>query len=230
MGLCGVYGSGARGESGAIYLLTDSPTVSERYIADALTSRGFNTVIVNISETPLHRIPGVAFLRIKNPYAAVVYGSLAEHSINPPSGIIAALNRLSWLPKFGPPYAVVLSDFSVEKVEIERPWVLLTAWKLALDGSVTSVEGAKSVIEHRMYMRNPLAKVSVVIPKPHRLVSIFATIKHASGLAEDILSHLGLFYAKITLGDYGGKLYVVDIDPVPPLETKEEAALVAELI
>jgi hypothetical protein len=187
-------------------------------------------VILNVSETPVHRLPGVAYLRVRNPYAAAVYGALAPRSINPPDAVLAALNRLAWLPKFGPPFAVVSSDFSVEKVELERPWLLLTAWRVGLDGSVTSVEGAKSVVEHRMYMRNPLAKVSVVVPKPHRLVPVFATAKNASGLVAEVLRSLGLLYARVTLGDYGGRFYVLDVDPVPAIETREEAAAVAELV
>jgi len=101
----GGSGSGARGESGAIYVVADSPTVSEKYIADALASRGLNPVVLNVSETPVHRLPGVAFLRVRNPYAAAVYGALAPRSINPPDAVLAALNRLAWLPKFGPPFA-----------------------------------------------------------------------------------------------------------------------------
>ncbi len=167
---------------------------------------------------------------MRNPYAAAVYGALAPRSINPPNAVLAALNRLVWLPKFGPPFAVVSSDFSVEKVELERPWLLMTAWRVGLDGSVTSVEGAKSVVEHRMYMRNPLAKVSVVVPKPHRLVPVFVTAKDATGVAAEVLQELGLLYAKIVLGDYGGRLYVLDVDPVPPVETKQEAYAVAELV
>jgi hypothetical protein len=195
-----------------------------------LASRGLKAVVINISETPVHRLAGVVFLRVRNPYAAPVYGVLASRSINPPEAVYAALNRLVWLPKFGPPYAVVSSDFSVEKVEVERPWLLLTAWRLGLDGVVTSVEGAKSVVEHRMYMRNPLAKVSVIVPKPHRAVSVFATAKTATGVVADVLRELGLLYARVMLGDYGGRFYVVDVDPVPPVETKEEAASLAELV
>ncbi len=167
---------------------------------------------------------------MRNPYAAAVYGALAPRSINPPDAVLAALNRLVWLPKFGPPFAVVSSDFSVEKVELERPWLLMTAWRVGLDGSVTSMEGAKSVVEHRIYMRNPLAKVSVIVPKPHRLVPVFATAKDATGVAAEVLRSLGLLYARVTLGDYGGTLYVLDVDPVPPIETREEAAAVAELL
>lgn len=224
------HGSGARGESGAIYVVTDSPTVSEKYIVDALTSRGRKAEIINISETPIHVIHGVAVIRVQNPYAAVAYASLVEKSVNSAQSIYAALNRLSWIPKFGPPYAVVSADVAVEKVELEKPWMLLTAWRLGLDGAVTSVEGAKSVLEHRLYMRNPLAKTSVLIPKPHRTVTIYATEERAEGLAAEVLRHLGLKYARVTLGDYGGRFYVVDVDPVPPIENREEAELLAEVL
>lgn len=166
---------------------------------------------------------------MRNPYAAVL-GALAPRSINPPNAVLAALNRLVWLPKFGPPFTVVSSDFSVEKVEVEKPWLLMTAWRLGLDGPVTSVEGAKSVVEHRLYMRNPLAKMSVVVPRPRRLASVFATVKTATGLVAEVLQELGLLYAEVTLGDYGGRLYVLDVDPVPPVETREEATALAELI
>jgi len=159
----------------------------------------------------------------------VAYGALAERSINPPAAIASALNRLSWLPRFGPPHAVVSSDFAVEKVEVEKPWLLMTAWRLDIDGVVTSVEGAKSVLEHRLYMRNPLARVSVVVPKPQRTYAVFATAKAGEGVAKEVLKHLGLFYAKVTLGEYGREVYVLDVDPIPPLD-KGEAALVAELV
>jgi len=32
------------------------------------------------------------------------------------------------------------------------------------------------------------------------------------------------------LGDYGGRFYVLDVDPVPAIETREEATAVAELV
>lgn len=169
-------------------------------------------------------------LRINNPYAAIAYGQIAERSINPPEAIYAAVNRLVWLPKFGPPHVVVSSDASVEKVELERPWMLLTAWRLGLDGPVTSVEGAKSVLEHRSFMRTPLSKVSIVIPKPERTVTVFATAKNATGIAADVLRYLGLLYGKLTIGDYGGKFYVIDVDPVPQLESREEVKELAEVI
>jgi len=187
-------------------------------------------VVLNVSETPVYGLNGTVLLRVGNPYAAAVYGAMSTQSINPYGAVLSALNRLTWLPKFGPPFAVVSSDFSVEKVEVERPWLLMTAWRLGLDGVVTSVEGAKSVVEHRMYMRNPLAKVSVVVPRPRRLVTVFATVKNAEGLAAEVLRELGLLYARVTFGDYGGRLYVIDVDPVPPVETREEAAAVAELV
>lgn len=211
-------------------MVSDSPAVFEKYIVDALTSRGLKARIVNISEVPVYKIQGVVVNRVKNPYAAVVYGLLAERSINPPGAIASALNRLTWLPKYGPPFAVVSTDYSVEKIEIERPWLLLTAWRLELDGVVTSVEGGKSVVEHRMYMKNPLAKVSLAIPKPSRSFSIFATVNSADGVALSVLRELGLLYAKLTIGEYGGRHYVIDIDPVPPVETREEAMAVAELV
>ncbi|ACB40755.1 conserved hypothetical protein [Pyrobaculum neutrophilum V24Sta] len=187
-------------------------------------------MVVNVSEVPIHKISGLALLRIRNPYAAVVYGSLADRSVNPVGSISAALNRLVWMPKFGPPYAVVSSDVAVEKVEIEKPWLLLTAWRLGLDGGVTSVEGGKSVVEHRIYMRNPLAKVTIVVPKPARSESVFATVKNATGEAAEVLKYLGLMYARITFGEYGGRKYVIDVDPVPELENREEARQVAELL
>ncbi|MGB9704259.1 MAG: hypothetical protein ACPL3C_02325 [Pyrobaculum sp.] len=165
-----------------------------------------------------------------NPYTAAIYGQVAKRSINPPPAIYAALNRLNWIPKYGPPYALVSTDHTVEKVELERPWLLLTAWRLDLDGPVTSVEGAKSVIEHRMYMRNPLSKVTIVIPKPHSTVKIFATAKTATGLVADVLKELGLLYARVTLGSYGSAHYVVDVDPVPAIENREEALALAELV
>jgi len=225
----GVHGLGARGESGAIYILTDSPTVSEKYIVEALSTRGLATTVINVAEMPIYRIRGTAILRMRNPYTAVAYGVLAERSINPPAAIASALNRLGWLPKFGPPHAVVSSDFAVEKVEVEKPWLLMTAWRLDIDGFVTSVEGAKSVLEHRFYMRNPLARVSVVVPKPQRTYTVFATAKAGEGVAKEVLKHLGLLYAKVTLGEYGREVYVLDVDPIPPLD-KREAVLVAELV
>ncbi|MEZ0319120.1 MAG: hypothetical protein ABWK05_03880 [Pyrobaculum sp.] len=224
------HGPGTRGESGAIYIVTDSSTISEKYIADALASRGRKAEIINISEMPIHAIYGLVIIRIQNPYTAVAYASLVEKSINSAQSIYAALNRLTWIPKFGPPYAVVSADVAVEKVELEKPWMLLTAWRLGLDGAVTSVEGAKSVLEHRLYMRNPLAKASVLIPRPRRTVTIYATEKNAEGLAAEVLRFLGLKYARVTLGDYGGRFYVVDVDPVPPIENRQEAELLAEAI
>lgn len=79
-------------------------------------------------------------------------------------------------------------------------------------------------------MKNPLSKVSLVVPKPHRTISVFATVKNATGLVSEVLSHLGLLYARVVLGDYGGRHFVIDVDPVPRLENKEEALAVAELL
>ncbi|AFA39419.1 hypothetical protein Pogu_1392 [Pyrobaculum oguniense TE7] len=145
-------------------------------------------------------IPGSTVLRLSNPYAAIAYGQIAERSINPPGAIYAAVNRLMWLPKFGPPYAVLSSDTSVEKVELERPWMLLTAWRLGLDGPVTSVEGAKSVLEHRTFMRNPLTKVSVAMPRPELTTAVFATVKTALDIAAEVLRRLGMLYAGVPPG------------------------------
>jgi hypothetical protein len=61
-------------------------------------------------------------------------------------------------------------------------------------------------------------------------VTVFATVKNAEGLAAEVLKELGLLYARVTFGDYGGRLYVIDVDPMPPVETREEAAAVAELV
>ncbi len=177
----------------------------------------------------MRQIPGLTLLRTRNPYLAIVYGSMSAVVLNQPHAILSALNRLSWMQKFGPPYAVVSSDHTVEKVELERPWVTMTAWRLGLDGVVTSVEGAKSVVEHRLYMRNPLAKVSVLVPKPRETVYAFATVKTADGVVGELLRYLGLHYAGVTLGRYGGEMRVIDVDPVPPL-SREEAELVVELL
>jgi len=187
-------------------------------------------VTLNVTEMPVRSIPGTAVVRIRNPYVAAAYGLLAKRSINPPVASLLAVNRLSWLPKFGPPYAVVCADASLEKVDMRGPWLLLTAWRLNLDGPVTSMEGAKSVLEHRAYMRNPLARVTVIAPRPSRMLSVFATINSARGLVADALSHLGLLYARVTLGDYNGDMRVIDIDPVPPVESREEAELIAGLV
>lgn len=91
----GWHGSGARGGSGAIYVVTDSPTVYDKVIVDALSSKGKRASILNVSETPVYKIRGTALLRLGNPYAAVIYGQVSEASINPPEAISSALNRLA---------------------------------------------------------------------------------------------------------------------------------------
>ncbi|MFN3805006.1 MAG: hypothetical protein ACK4SY_08110 [Pyrobaculum sp.] len=185
--------------------------------------------MLNISEVAISGVLDAAVLRTRNPYLAVAYGSMARRVVNPPTSIISALNRAYWIQRFGPPHAIISSDAIVEKVEVERPWLLLTAWRLGLDGVVTSVEGAKSVVEHRMYMKNPLARASIVVPRPRGVKTVFATARNAVGVVADLLAYLELQYARVTLGDYGERWYVIDVDPVPPLD-REEALLLAELL
>ncbi|MFN7105254.1 MAG: hypothetical protein ACK4M3_01505 [Pyrobaculum sp.] len=185
--------------------------------------------MLNISEVAIGGGLDAAVLRTRNPYLAVVYGSVAKRVVNSPASIISALNRAYWIQRFGPPHAVISSDAAVEKIDVAQPWLLLTAWRLGLDGVVTSVEGAKSVVEHRTYMKNPLAKASIIVPRPRGVKTVFATAKNARGIVADLLAYLELQYARVTLGDYGDRWYVIDVDPVPPLG-REEALLLAEVI
>lgn len=196
-------------------------------MAKFLASNGFSVEILDVSESPA--APGAAaFIRTKNRYLGIAYASLFPNAINPSHAIANALNRLHWLPKLGPPFAVFSGEDAVVKVEFGPPWLLATAWRLGLDGVVTSLEGAKSVVEHRSYMRNPLAKATIAMPKPREIKRTFAIAGAADGLTDEALRALGLKYAEVAVGVYDFGEYVVDVDPIPELD-EARARLLAEL-
>lgn len=170
---------------------------------------------------------GSIFIRTRNQYLGAAYASLFRKAINQSHAIYNALNRLTWLPKFGPPFVVLSSDDAVERVDFKPPWLLATAWRLGLDGIVTSVEGAKSVVEHRNYMRNPLSKISVVMPKPKEVRKVFAAAG-IDGMAGEVLRYLGLKYAEVSIGVYDDGERVVDVDPIPELD-EARAKLLADV-
>ncbi|AEA12760.1 hypothetical protein TUZN_1284 [Thermoproteus uzoniensis 768-20] len=183
--------------------------------------------ILDISQGHVEGGDFTVFIRTKNQYLGAVYASLFRRSINPSYAIYNALNRLYWLPKYGPHFFVFSDEEAVEKVDFKPPWLLATVWRLGLDVSVTSVEGAKSVVEHRNYMRNPLAKGSIAMPKPKEVRKVFA-VSGIDGIAGEVLRSLGLKYAEITLGVYDDGERVIDVDPVPELD-EARARLLAEV-
>jgi hypothetical protein len=197
-------------------------------LAKLLTSRGLSAEILDPSQAPITS-GGLALIRTKNHYLGATYAALFRNAINSAHAIANALNRLYWLPKFGPPFAAISSEDVVEKIELKPPWLLATAWRLGLDSVVTSVEGAKSVIEHRNYMRNPLAKATIVMQKPLEVKRVFAVAGAVDGLAGEALRALGLKYAEVAVGVYGSGEYIVDIDPIPDLD-EARAKLLAELV
>ncbi|MEZ0248503.1 MAG: hypothetical protein ABWJ97_04455 [Thermoproteus sp.] len=224
-GLYGIFGE--NGASGArVLILSDRPELGERLLAKYLSARGLSVEIIDLSQMPAAS-GDVAFIRTKNQYVGAVYSSLFHKSINPAHSIYNALNRLYWLPKFGPPFVAFSNEEAVEKIDFKPPWLLATAWRLGLDGVVTSVEGAKSVVEHRNYMRNPLAKASVVMPKPKDVRKVFVT-PEVDGAVGELVRWLGLKYAEVSLGIYDDGMYVIDVDPIPDLD-ENRAKLLAEV-
>ncbi|MDT7868685.1 MAG: hypothetical protein RQ839_00700 [Thermoproteus sp.] len=182
--------------------------------------------MVDISQGHVEGGDSTVLVRTRNQYLGAVYASLFRRSINPSHAIYNALNRLYWLPKYGPHFFVFSDEEAVEKVDFKPPWLLATVWRLGLDVLVTSVEGAKSVVEHRNYMRNPLAKASVAMPKPRGVRKVFA-VSGMDGIAGEVLRALGLKYAEVALGLYDDGERVVDVDPIPELD-EARARLLAD--
>lgn len=204
--------------------MSDRPELGERLLAKHLSARGLSIDIIDITQAFVEGGDEVVFIRTRNQYLGASYASLFRKAVNQFNAIYNALNRLAWLPKFGPTFVVLSSEDVVEKVDFKPPWLLATAWRLGLDGVVTSVEGAKSVVEHRNYMRNPLSKISVVMPKPKEVRKVFA-VAGLDGLAGEVLRYLGLKYAEVSIGVFDEGERVIDVDPIPELDERRAELL-----
>lgn len=197
-------------------------------MAKFISARGLSAEIVGL-EGGISSPEGLAVIRTRNQYLGATYAAVFRRAVNQAHAIYNALNRLYWLPKFGPPFMAFVEEDAVEKVEFGPPWLLATAWRLGLDSIVTSVEGAKSVVEHRSYMRNPLAKASVVMPKPREVKRVFAVAGMSDGIVDELLRATGLRYAEVALGVYEDGERVIDVDPIPELD-EARARLLAEFL
>ena len=184
---------------------------------------------------PLVDLDGtIVVVRTRNHYVGAAVASVATKSINSYDAIMTSLNRLRLYAMFGTPHMVVYGDNSsidIATSSVKFPVQLYTAWMTGLDVEVDSREGAKSVAEYRHYTRNPMAKLSVLIPVTGRKFRVLATRSQGDAYAMRIVRELGLVYASVEfIEDETGRRYVLSVDPIPNIGNNFEAEIVAEAI
>jgi len=204
-------------------VLVDEVRVDEKYLIDALSKRGVSAKIIDVR---LGEVPegDLALVRTSNPYVGIALAQFFERAINSALGIYRAVNKVLVYRLGGLKIAPICGDSHVEGAVriIGLPAILDTAWRLGLEGPVTSVEGLKSVLEYRVYMRNPLAKLSL-------LVEYYEVVREEFLVEGSILSELGLDYALVKYGRVNGREVVVDVDPVPRLD-RQRAEVLADRV
>ena len=200
---------------GKILVIHDVERVSVGMVKKSLEDQGLEATVINISEEPLNvgvfRDVELAIFISINPYTALGLSRLTKVSINNFDGILNALSIPRLLALQGIDFTVVSGDEAVKKVQISGSTYFNTLWSMELGGFIDSIEGARSVLEYRQYMRNPLVKASVLVNVSGPERKVFATIQ--SPEYGDVLRRLNLQFAELTL--IGST--VVEANPTPDI-------------
>lgn len=210
-----------------LLLLTDSAKLSVAKLTSELAGMGHQVRVVNLGNEPLN--PGlmgehdlVVFTSI-NPYIALAVALVASNSINNAEGIINALSIPKLLKEQGIEYSLVAGDEAVKAAFTKGPYYFNTAWSLGLGGFVDTVEGARSILEYRQYMKNPLSLASVLARVGGEETRVFATVN--DGKYGGLMRRLNLQFAELTVVNG----VIVEANPTPevPMDRVRD---VAELI
>ncbi len=209
-----------------LLLLSDSSRYSTSKLADELTSMGHRVKYVNLSNEPLTlslvNEHDLTILVSMNPYTALSIALVTERSINSITGIINALSVTKLLKEQGLDYLIVAGDSAVKAAFVSGPYYFNTAWSLGLGGFVDTVEGARSILEYRHYLKNPLASASVLVKLTGEESRVFATIKHNK--YGELLRRLNLQFAELTV--INGTVTEANPTPEVPVEYVREVAQV----
>ncbi|ABW02700.1 hypothetical protein [Caldivirga maquilingensis] len=212
-----------------LLILSDSSRYSISKLTDELVSMGHQVKYMNISNEPLALSAvneyDLTVLTSMNPYTALSIALTIGKSINSAAGIINALSVTKLLKEQGLDFLMVAGDSAVKSAFTNGPYYFNTAWSLGLGGFVDTVEGARSILEYRHYLKNPLASASILVKLTGEESRVFATIKHSK--YGELLRRLNLHFAELTVID--GKVTEANPTPEIPVESvKEVAQVVAE--
>ncbi|WP_291766296.1 hypothetical protein [Caldivirga sp. UBA161] len=211
-----------------LLILSDSSRYSTSRLADELTSMGHRVRYMNISNEPLALSVineyDLTVLVSMNPYTALSIALATSKSINPAVGIINSLSVVKLLKEQGLDYLVVAGDSAVKLAFTNGPYYFNTVWSLGLGGFVDTVEGARSILEYRHYLKNPLTSASVLVKLNGEESRIFATIKHS--IYGELLRRLNLYFAELTV--INGNATEANPTPEIPMESIKEVAQVVD--
>ena len=159
---------------------------------------------------------------MKNPFTALILAKLFKYSINSFEGIVNSLNIPYILKVQGVDFGVIDSDDAIlnymSKRKVEQ-YHFDTIWFLNLGGLITSYEGAKSILEYRKYMRNPLTQTSILIPiGKQEIINKKSKLVTYINDEFNILDKLDLTYGEVHYLELNqSNRLVLAINPVPEI-------------
>ncbi len=221
-------------------IVTDRPRSSELRIRSLLRDRGIECEIVSVE----HRVIDREFRdarkfdlvlnRVYDICKALVVASLLDDlditCVNPLSTFLKTFNRVHMYSVLRrnnvdtPPYYLVFDICGVDEVApyVRGSTYLMTASNVGLDGIVTSSEGLVSIIEHRYYMSDKLAKINIFVPNVESIEDCYVVYEHVvcPDGAEPVRrasKALDCVVCQFKLCRVGGRICVLDVNPVPEL-------------
>jgi hypothetical protein len=208
-----------------LLIVSDSSRFSVSKLAGELASMGNQVTQLNLDNEPFNqRLANnydlVVFTAI-NPYTALSIALTVSRSINDAVGMLNSLSVVKLLKEQGIEYELVAGDEAVKRVFTKGPYYFNTAWSLGLGGFVDTVEGARSILEYRHYLKNPLSLASVLAHISNAQESkVFATVKHER--YGEVLRRLNVQFAELTIVNG----VIVEANPTPevPLGSVREVA------
>ncbi|MGC8607998.1 MAG: hypothetical protein ACP5L5_10630 [Vulcanisaeta sp.] len=199
----------------------------EQQLHNKLLNTGLRVSVVNTRDEEVKRQPGKAVLLLDDVFESLIIASLFNETLNPRTIYEMAINRallFKELNKLGystPNFSVALNPNVVAKVirGIGRTYMVTPTPVLGLDGAVTTWEGGKSVAEHRMYMENPLARISILMKAPDKVLNTQVIGNHCincNNLGDMLLRltrSLNCIICTYIVGIYGNEPQILGIDP-----------------
>ena len=210
-----------------VILVLDRFGPVEQQLYNKLLNAGLKIRVLNARDDVLRPMHGKAVLLLDDVFASLIVSSIFDHTLNPHNVYAMGINRALLFRELArrgyptPEFSISLDPNIVAKIirGIGRTYMATPAPPLELDGIVTTWEGGKSIAEHRMYMKNPLARINILMKAPENILNarvVGDRCINCGSLGNTLLRlsrDIGCVFCTYIIGTYNGEPMIIGLDP-----------------
>lgn len=199
----------------------------EQQLYNKLLNAGLRVRVFNVRDDALRPMRGRAVLLLDDVFTSLIASSMFDYTLNPYNVYAMGINRALLFRELArrgyptPEFSIALDPNIVAKIirGVGRTYMATPAPSLELDGIVTTWEGGKSIAEHRMYMKNPLARINILMKAPENILNarvIGDKCINCGSLGNSLLRlsrDIGCVFCTYIVGTYNGEPVIMGLDP-----------------